>query len=515
MKKNELMDALSHLDDGLIEEAVQQRSRRVRPAWQAWVAVAACVCLLLGGSLFLLKDRGTPPPIEPQPGPVGQQGTEGDTSLPNQPDPLGGSKPMFLTPLAAPVYPEMAKRPTEELMYDDYTVWDKAYNAWREDKSAQAHQLKGQTDGMTAFYQETMKTFLAGEAGENRVYSPLNVYLALSMLAETAGGETRDQIMDLLGVNSLTALREKASGLWNGVYLDDGAATCRLGNSLWLAEGDRWQYNTATAKRLAEDYYASTYKGVMGSEEYDATLQNWVNGQTDGLLQEQASGLKLDPETAMALASTICFRAKWTDWFLKEDTKAGTFHTANGDVTCDFLNQNGMGFAYFGENFNAIDLGLDDGAYRMAFFLPDEGVSVDTLPGDPQVMEVLQNFDRCDFGQYAQVVLSLPKFDVASDLDLQAGLKELGITDAFDSTKADFSGILAENSEPVFIDKADHAARVAIDEEGVTAAAYTVMALSGMGAVSERVEMIFDRPFMFAITGPGNTILFTGIVENP
>ena len=45
--------------------------------------------------------------------------------------------------------------------------------------------------------------------------------------------------------------------------------------------------------------------------------------------------------------------------------------------------------------------------------------------------------------------------------------------------------------------------------------AYTVSEL-GMGAgPEEHIQFTADRPFMFAITGPGNTILFAGIVEWP
>ena len=56
---------------------------------------------------------------------------------------------------------------------------------------------------------------------------------------------------------------------------------------------------------------------------------------------------------------------------------------------------------------------------------------------------------------------------------------------------------------------------MAIDEEGVTAAAYTVELLCGTGAPMETLEFVADRPFLFAITGPGNTLMFTGIVEQP
>jgi len=253
----------------------------------------------------------------------------------------------------------------------------------------------------------------------------------------------------------------------------------------------------------------------MGDPAYDAALQKWINDQTDNLLSEQAADLQFDPDTALALASTICFKAKWVDEFNPETTVDGVFHAAAGDVDCRYMRQGQMDFAYYGNRFTAVSLGLDDYAYRMFFFLPDEGVSVDELIADGQALSVMQNPDGCGLGKYLNIRMTIPKFDVASDRDLAEGLQTLGVTDVFDPQKGDFGGILNPQTEPVYVSKVDHAARVAIDEEGVTAAAYTVELLAGAGAPSETLDFVVDRPFMFAITGPGNTILFTGIVEQP
>ena len=410
-------------------------------------------------------------------------------------------------PLATPVYPTMAPRPAE---YEE-VAWD----AWRDGVTAQRQQVNGQSEGMTDFYRRTMQTFLTGKAGENRVYSPLNVYVALSMLAETTDGNSRQQILDLLGQKDLTALRQKNAALWNGVYLNDGAVVSRLANSLWLAEGERWRYDTATADVLARHYYASTFKGTMGDPAYDAALQKWINDQTDNLLTQQAADLQFDPDTVLALASTICFKAKWSDEFNPAATVDGKFHAAAGDVDCRYMKQDVMGTAYYGKQFTAISLGLDDGAYQMVFFLPNEGVAVDKLITDDQVLSVAQNAYDSGLGKYLQIKMSIPKFDIVSDRDLAEGLKTLGVTDVFDPQKGNFDGILEPQTEQVYVSKVDHAARVAIDEEGVTAAAYTVELLCGTGAPMETLEFVADRPFMFAITGPGNTLLFTGIVEQP
>ena len=519
MNREQLSDAIGRLDESIVSEAMTRRSRR--PWWYSAVAVAACVALAVGMVAVWphLKPDSTKPKVDmTMDSPTVSTMESGGTTT------QGGQtivitttrKPAeVLTPqpiafaLAQPKYPKMAAHPGEH----DY---GEAYDAWWEDRRAQRMQADGHTDGMTDYYADTMAQFLAGKAGENRVYSPLNVYLALSMLAETAEGNSRKQILDLLGVSDLTALREKCNGLWNGVYLNDGAVTSVLANSLWLAEGDRWTYDEDTVNALADHYYASVFEGEMGNAKYDKALQDWLNAQTDNLLKEQADGLGFDPDTVLALASTICFRAKWTNWFNEKSNQQGVFHTSAGkEVSCTYMRSSPMTEAYFGDRFTAVSKDLDDGSYKMTFFLPDKGVTVDSLITDRQVLNLMQGKTGSVDSKYLKVNMSIPKFDVVSDQDLIGGLKQLGVTDVFDAEKSNFGGILEEQSEPVWVNKVDHAARVAIDEEGVTAAAYTVMVLCGSAMPEDEMDFVLDRPFMFAITGPENTILFTGGVENP
>ena len=533
MNREQLSDAIGRLDDSVVNEAMGSHRHR-RPWWYAAVAVVACVCLAVGMVTVwpLVKPQGADLQVKPSVNmgkttttvgtsvnntatqttaptervttkPTTKPTTTAPTTKPNEEPPM----PVSFA-LAQPQYPQMVARPGEHDYCDAYTAWGASVQAQR-------NQVKGHTGGMTDYYAKTMAQFLSGEAGENRVYSPLNVYMALAMLAETAEGNSRQQILNLLGVSDLTALREKCNGLWNGVYLDDGAVTSVLANSLWLAEGDRWQYDENTVNALAEHYYASVFEGEMGSAEYDKALQDWINAQTDNLLKEQAGDLQFDPDTVLALASTICLRAKWQNEFWEKYNREGVFKTANGDVNCTFMTQSPMMYAFFGDRFTAIQKELDDGAYNMLFFLPDEGVAVDQLISDRQVLALMQGKTGSVESKYLKVNMSIPKFDVVSDQDLIGGLKELGITDVFDAAKSNFGGILDEQNEPVWVNKVDHAARVAIDEEGVTAAAYTVMQLCGSVMPKDEIDFTLDRPFVFAITGPGNTILFAGVVENP
>ncbi len=481
MKADKLSDAIGLVDEDLVVEA--QRGRRVlkrgRRWWVQWVAVAACLCLVIGGVLTL-------PRVEPQ---------QPEASIP--PAESIGQQEAPVRVLAEAVYPDENAQAPSRIEFMELKIGE----------------------GMSVFYETVMQQFLAGKPGENRVFSPLNVYMALAVLAETTDGEGREEILTLLGVKDMDALRLKANRLWEQNYEYDQLpdyefGDLQLANSLWMKDG--LSYNEDVFKTLAEQYYASSFSGEMGSQTYNNKLRDWLNEQTGGLLQDQVAGVELNPNTVLSLVSTIYFGAKWVNTFDPTKTYDDVFHASAGDVTVPFMHQNDFSTAYVGKECKAISLPLGSG-YRMVLVLPNEGVTVDAFLASQEWSDGVlgKNAIFKERPSYWDIQISLPKFDISGDVDLSDGLKALGVHSIFDSATADFSPILAD-AAGVAVTSMKHAARVTIDEEGCTAAAFSKTDM-GMGSpVSNGVlEMNFNRPFVFAITGTMDDILFAGVVEQP
>ncbi len=418
------------------------------------------------------------------------------------------------------VYPQTALYPQTEDYTDagggfDEAAYAKAYDAWEADRAAR-NQRSGYEKGMDAFLEKSTQQFLSGAGTENRIYSPLNVYMALGMLAELTGGNSRKQILSLAGSSDIESLRKQAADLWNANYRRDGAVSSLLAGSLWLDEDAAVERDALD--RLAETYYASSYQGQMGSEQFDSQLQDWLNEQTGGMLEKQVSEAGFSKDTVLALASTIFFQARWHHEFLKEHTAEQVFHAPSGDVTHEFLHKNKTQETYYwGSRFSAVSQKLS-GAGFMWFLLPNEGVSVQELLGDSQAVGFLTGTARQGWEnqKHATINLAVPKFDVASSFELEEGLKALGVTDIFDEKTADFSAAVKQ-TQPLSVSKTEHAARTAIDEEGVTAAAYTLISIEATSAAvpEDEIDFVLDRPFLFAVTGSDGLPLFTGIVNEP
>lgn len=418
--------------------------------------------------------------------------------------------------LAAAQYPQMAQYPDESKFIKldgdfDSEGFSEVFDAWQTDRRKQLDQSEGYTDALDGYLRALIPQLLTDGTGENKACSPINIYMALAMLAEITDGESRAQLLALLGSSDLDALRAEASAVWNANYCDDGAVTSILASSLWL--NDKIDFKQETMDALAKYYYASSFRGEMGSAAFDRALQEWIDQQTGGLLEEQASGLTMDKETILALATTIYFRAKWAGEFSEERTSPDTFHARSGDVTCDFMHQGGTNTYYWSDRFSAVAKRLENSG-AMWFLLPDEGVTPEELLADEATLDFLLSGGESAESKYLIVNLSVPKFDIASDLDLTDSLKKMGIADVFDPAVSDFSP-MTDDTE-AYLSQAKHAARVAIDEEGVTAAAYTVMMAAGAAAPpEEEVDFTLNRPFVFAITGVDGLPLFVGVVHQP
>ena len=167
---------------------------------------------------------------------------------------------------------------------------------------------------------------------------------------------------------------------------------------------------------------------------------------------------------------------------------------------------------YETEQFTAIGLDLF-GSGTMYFFLPKEGVDVNELASCKEVFRIACNENS---GEWAMpmVNISLPKFKVSQQTDLLPVLAALGVPAALDPDLADFSPV-TKSETPLYVNKANHAALVEVDEEGVTGAAYTEIAMTeGAMLCTDEVDFTLDRPFMFVVTGGDNSVLFTGMVKN-
>ena len=402
----------------------------------------------------------------------------------------------------------------QQVIWDDWDARSRAYadavKALRGDGVDAAF-----ADGFLKYTRDTALQLFKVHSGENVIYSPANLYLALSMLTETVDGESRAQLLTLLGLDSVEDARRCADSLWRNLYSETASGKTLLANSLWSS--DRYEMKTDALGKLGDTYHASAYRAPMGDKKTDAAIGEWVNANTNGLLKEAAQ-FETKPETLFMLLSTLYFKDQWRDEFFDGATSKDTFtNSAGGKEEIDFMHKTDDCMGYFHDResgYTVAELPFKSGA-KMRFLLPDEGVTLESLIESGVAVGGLQVYDMGVCIPIGKIHWSVPKFDVSSNLQLIDDLKTLGVTDVFDDRKADFSP-LVDLDESAAVTSVQHAARVLVDENGCEAAAFTAITADCTAALIEElpeIEMNLNRPFAFMITGVDGLPLFIGAVN--
>lgn len=429
---------------------------------------------------------------------------------------VGEDLPVSTTPaslqqavVAAAVYPEYPKYVNFQEYGDDWDRYQADNQAYRDQVAALEGEGISPTLGKSIgdFTAVTAERLLPQEG--NQIYSPVNLYVALSVLSEITDGQTRQEVLSLLGMEGEMA--QHSQGLWKNLYTNNGIAKTLLANSLWLRQD--FPFQKTAVEKLAKDYYASTYKVVMGPEA-DKAMADWINQQTGGALAQQAAALKTDPQdAALVLLSTLYFYDQWSVPFQASATAPDTFTKADGStVTCDFMKGSWTGRFVRNDQFQAAAKGFQDGS-RMLFVLPNEGVDLAEVMQSKSWQGALGGEDLTS-DWFGEIELSVPKFDANTFVDWKDHLKALGIEQAFDGKASDFTPLTKEPN--MYLSKIQQASRVKIDEIGCTASSFVKMEIgAGSAMPKDKCVLKLDRPFLFVILSDSNIPLFVGSIQSP
>uniref|UniRef100_A0A8C9YCV7 Serpin B6 n=3 Tax=Sander lucioperca TaxID=283035 RepID=A0A8C9YCV7_SANLU len=150
----------------------------------------------------------------------------------------------------------------------------------------------------------------------------------------------------------------------------------------------------------------------------------------------------------------------------------------------------------------------------MLIFLPNE--IEDSTTGLEKLEKQLtyENFmewTRPDMMDNVVVEVGLPRFKMEETYDMEEVLVSMGMVDAFDDTKSDFSGMSPTND--LVLSKVVHKAFVEVNEEGTEAAAATAAVMMNC---CPSATFIADHPFVFFIRHNSSmSVLFAGRYCSP
>ncbi len=358
------------------------------------------------------------------------------------------------------------------------------------------------------FYSELNKA----EKG-NLFFSPYSISAALAMTYEGAKGQTADEMKSVFHFPENNILRPNFAAIYNDINKVDKAYELKTGNALWVQQDYPFLEDYLTT---VEKYYggkAANVDFVEETEKSRQTINSFIEEQTNNKIKDLIPEGVLNSMTRLVLTNAIYFKGTWEWEFDKSDTKERDFKiTPDNKVKVDMMymepDKATFNYANTGE-LQILEMPYKDDEISMLILLPKENLESIEL--------TTENLNKWKNQMREEKLNSiyLPKFEFDTKYSLNENLKTLGMPTAFDSGKADFSGMTG--GKDLFISEVIHQAYVKVDEKGTEAAAATavVMKLTSAGPDQSRIFKA-DHPFIFIIQEKetGN-ILFLGKVIDP
>ena len=360
---------------------------------------------------------------------------------------------------------------------------------------------------------------LRAEAG-NLFFSPYSVSAALTMALVGARGETANQMSDVLGFGQLADDAPDAFGRLDAelasrahvseLYQGEGF-TLHVVNALWPQMG--YPFEQAFIEAISSSFGAELQPLDFASDPETAreTINDWVSDQTEERIQDLIPPNAVSEGTRLVMTNAIYFNAPWFEPFAEENTELAPFLRLDGSlVGIEMMHRTDTMLYAAWDGGQALEIPYNGNELAMVVLVPDEGAfdAFDAGLGHEQFSEIVASLET------RHVSLGLPKFEFEDDTSLGPNLQALGMTDAFDPEQADFSGITGDRD--LAISQVLHKAFVSVDEAGTEAAAATAVLFRATGVPAEPIELIVDRPFLFAIRDRSTgAVLFIGRVVDP
>ena len=334
----------------------------------------------------------------------------------------------------------------------------------------------------------------------NLFFSPASIEATLAMTREGAASNTLRQ-MSLL-------LPDAAAFPKAGTNV-----TLESANALWVDKkfSILKKFQTAVKEKYGAEIRPADFAGQPEVER--ATINRWVEEKTRDKIKDLLPTDSVAPDTRLILVNAIYFKGDWLHAFEKEKTAHEPFWTSSEtNMLVPMMTMKPKRLGYMeNESFQCLELPYMGEKVSMLIILPkdkdglariEEGLSADALA------------DWIDALRKEEIEVHLPRFKIESQFgSLKNTLAALGMTDAFNPSLADFSGISAE---PLFISDVVHKAFVQVDEKGTEAAAATGVMMRLTSVPMAPKVFRADHPFLFLIRAKeSGTILFMGKVASP
>nr|XP_036871374.1 serpin B10 [Manis javanica]XP_036871379.1 serpin B10 [Manis javanica] len=382
------------------------------------------------------------------------------------------------------------------------------------------------------FALEFSKKLAESAEGKNIFFSPWGISTCLAMVYLGTRGNTEAQIAQVLQLSRQQDIKscpesekkrktEFTSHKVEEIHSDFQTLISEINNPshayiLRTANGIYAEKMYPFLKKYLEDM--KTYFGakpqsvnfVGASDQIRKEINSWVESQTEGKILNLLPDDAVDSVTRMILVNALYFKGIWEHQFLVQNTTLKPFQinkTTSKSVQMMSMKEKLHIFHIEKPQATGLQLYYKSRDLSLLVLLPEDTSGLDQLE-KATTYEKLNEWTSADMMELYDVQLHLPRFRLEETYNLKSALSRMGMSDAFDQRKADFSGMSAERN--LYLSNVFHKSYVEINEQGTEAAAGTGSEV-GLKTSLPSIEFNANHPLLFFIRhNKTNSILFNG-----
>lgn len=349
----------------------------------------------------------------------------------------------------------------------------------------------------------------------NLFFSPFSIFTALAMTWAGARENTAVQMAETLHFTEKPAQFHRAIGdlisQLNAVQKETDVELS-IANAIWAQKG--YQFLDEFFRIVQQSYQADLKQVDFSSAAESArqAINAWVEQQTNEKIKDLLPPKVLNALTRLVLVNAIYFKGFWDNQFKSRDTREMEFWLLTEvAVKVPMMHQEHQ-FGYWENDWLQImEMPYKEESLSLIVLLPKEKTGITDL-------EQKLNFENMMAWQSRlrkrKVIVFFPKFKIESQFSLGQILASMGMPDAFDPERADFSAMVGQKE--LYISAVIHKAFLEVNEEGSEAAAATGVVVGVTSIAPSPPIFKADHPFVFFIRdNKSQSILFLGRVLNP
>jgi serpin B len=325
----------------------------------------------------------------------------------------------------------------------------------------------------------TLHDVVAADRRANACWSPYSVASALGLGALAAAGETRAELVRLLGEGNADLLN---------AAVPDSDAEFAVANTLWA--WDELEINPAFLEGLARWAGGNVRSAPFGTDPESARkmINTDVAETTKDLIPELLKSGAVRSDTVATIVNALYLKTAWLGEFPADATSPQPFHAPGGTVEVPTMRREAKMRYAAQQGWQAVSLPAHGGVEALVL-LPD---------ADLTKIDGTQLAALGDALEFRSIDLHLPKSDIQVGVPLKDALIALGVRKLFDAD-GDLSGLSPDPR--VFVDEVLHEAVLRIDEEGLEGAAATamMMRMTSFEPYVEPLTVRVDRPYLVLV----------------